>query len=385
MSDPSTVQPSQVSGARASGAAESSAQKPSSSGTAKKIIGIIVILALAVGGYFAWLHLKPKGLGPDFASGNGRLEATELDVAAKSAGRITDILVNDGDFVTAGQLVAHIDSDVLQAQLEQAKAQEAQARNAVQTALSVVVQRQSEVEAAGAVVDQREAEQIAAEKTAERTKTLADQHAASMQEYDDDLAKQKGSAAAVLAAKAQVASARAGVTASNSQVLQARSNVEAAIATENRLKAEIADNELRTARAGRVQFRIAQPGEVVSPGGKVLSMIDLSDVYMTFFLPETIAGKVALGSEVHIVLDAAPQYVIPATVSFVANVAQFTPKTVETESERQKLVFRIKARIDPELLRKNITQVKSGLPGMAYVRLNPSAAWPDNLKVRVTT
>ncbi len=350
----------------------------------KGIATVLIVAVLAAGGYMAWLRLQPKTLGPSFASGNGRVEATELDIASKNAGRITEMLVNDGDFVDAGQVVARIDTDVLQAQLQQARAEEAEARNGVETALSVVGQHQSEVAAAEAVVSQREAEQVSAEKTAERTRVLSEQHAASIQEYEDDVARQKGSAAAVLAAKAQVAASQATVTAANSQVLEARSHVEAAIATENRLKSEIADNELRAARSGRVQFRIAQPGEVVSPGGKVLSMVDLSDVYMTFFLPETVAGKVAIGSEVHIVLDAAPQYVIPATVSFVANVAQFTPKTVETESERQKLVFRIKARIDPDLLRKHITQVKSGLPGVAYVRLDPSVPWPENLKTRIT-
>jgi HlyD family secretion protein len=78
-------------------------------------------------------------------------------------------------------------------------------------------------------------------------------------------------------------------------------------------------------------------------------------------------------------LDAAPQYVIPAKASFVADVAQFTPKTVETEEERQKLMFRIKAQIPPDLLRKHIQQVKTGLPGMAYVKLDPEAEWPKRL------
>ncbi|MQU09718.1 HlyD family efflux transporter periplasmic adaptor subunit, partial [Pseudomonas helleri] len=78
------------------------------------------------------------------------------------------------------------------------------------------------------------------------------------------------------------------------------------------------------------QLRVAQPGEVLGAGGRVLNLVDLSDVYMTFFLPETVAGKVALGSEVRILLDAAPHLVIPAKVSFVSSVAQFTPKTVET-------------------------------------------------------
>lgn len=75
---------------------------------------------------------------------------------------------------------------------------------------------------------------------------------------------------------------------------------------------------------------------------------------MTFFLPTAAAGRVTIGSEVHLVLDAAPQYVIPAQVSFVADVAQFTPKTVETASEREKLMFRVRAKIAPELLKKYI-------------------------------
>ena len=128
-----------------------------------------------------------------------------------------------------------------------------------------------------------------------------------------------------------------------------------------------------------MQFRVAQPGEVLGAGGRVLNMVDLSDVYMTFFLPTESAGRVRIGSEVRLVLDAAPQVVIPASVSFVADVAQFTPKTVETEEERQKLMFRIKAKVSPDLLRKYIQQVKTGLPGMAYVRVDPAAEWPEHL------
>ena len=132
-----------------------------------------------------------------------------------------------------------------------------------------------------------------------------------------------------------------------------------------------------------VQVRVAQPGEVLGAGGRVLNLLDLSDVYITFFLPETVAGRVALGSEVRIILDAAPEYVIPATVSFVASAAQFTPKTVETASERQKLMFRVRAQISQELLRKHLNQVKTGLPGVAWVKLDAKAEWPQNLSVRV--
>lgn len=349
----------------------------------KLAFGILLLVNIAVAAYFLWQHFRPKPLGEGFASGNGRIEAVDLDIAAKSPGRISDVLVNDGDFITAGQVVARMDTAALQAELQQAKAQEAEARNGMATALAIVGQRESEHAASLAVVTQREAEQAVAEKTAERSRVLSAEHAASVQEFDNDVANQKRTTAAVLSSKAQAAASQATITATRSQVLEANSRIAAAIATENRIRVEIADGVLKAPRDGRVQFRIAQPGEVVAAGGKVLSMVDLSDVSMTFFLPETAAGRVAMGSEVHIVLDAAPQNVIPAKVSFIANVAQFTPKTVETESERQKLVFRIKATIDPALLRKNIAQVKSGLPGVAYVHLDPSVPWPEKLRTRI--
>ena len=128
-------------------------------------------------------------------------------------------------------------------------------------------------------------------------------------------------------------------------------------------------------------------GAIRYVGGAVrdtLIGLDVSDIdCATILPPETVAGRVALGTDVRIVLDAAPQYAIPAKVSFVASTAQFTPKTVETQSERQKLMFRIKAQIDPQLLQKHLRQVKTGLPGVAWVKLDAKAEWPQNLSVRV--
>lgn len=349
----------------------------------KPVVGIVLVVVVGVAAYLIWQHFRPKGLGEGFASGNGRIEAVEFDVAAKAPGRITEMYVDDGDFVTAGQVVVRMDTRELRAQLSQAQAEESAARNAASTALAVVVQRESEQAAALAVVAQREAEQVVALKTVQRSGILSTEHATSIQEYDNDVARQKETAAAVAVSQAQYAASQATINAARSQVLEAKANIVAAQAAESRLQAEIDDTALKAARDGRVQYRIAQPGEVVSGGGKVLSMVDLSDVKMTFFLPEASAGRVAIGAEARIVLDAAPQEVIPATVSFVANVAQFTPKTVETASEREKLVFRVKARIDPLLLKKHAGEVKSGLPGMAYVRLDPSVPWPEKLKSRI--
>lgn len=342
--------------------------------------GAIVGAAVAVA-FFGWRLLRPAELPVGIVSGNGRIEAVEIDVAAKSPGRVRDILVDEGAYVKAGQVVAHMDVDVLQAQRAEAEAQLQQALNAVEIANSQVIQRQSERAAAFAQTRQRQAELDAARRRLARSDTLAREGATAMQERDDDQARVEGAQAAVEAARAQTAAVDAAIATTRSQVIGARSNVDAVRAALRRLDADIADSALKAPRDGRVQFRVAQPGEVVAGGGRVLNLVDLSDVYMTFFLPEVVAGRVGLGSEVRIVLDAAPDYVIPAKVSFVADVAQFTPKTVETQSERQKLMFRVKARIDPDLLRRHIRQVKTGLPGMAYVRIDPKTAWPAKLAV----
>ena len=167
--------------------------------------------------------------------------------------------------------------------------------------------------------------------------------------------------------------------AAQTEAVGTRAAVEAGKASVQRITADIEDSELKAPRDGRVQFKVSQPGEVISAGGKVLNLVDLTDVYMTFFLPEALAGRVAIGAEARIVLDAAPDLVIPAKVTFVADVAQFTPKTVETETERQKLMFRVRAHIPEALLREHMEQVKTGLPGVAYVRWRNDAEWPAHL------
>ncbi|MEG8220646.1 efflux RND transporter periplasmic adaptor subunit [Sphingomonas sp. HH69] len=347
------------------------------------IRGAIAVAVIAVA-LTLWQLLKPGGLPDGIIGGNGRIEAIEIDISAKTPGRIRDIVADEGDFVKAGQVVAHMDTDVLNAQRSEAQAQLAQAINAILIAQSQVSQRQSERAAAFAAVRQREAELNAARKRLARSETLAREGATAVQERDDDQAQVEGATAAVEAARAQLAAVDSAIGTARSQVIGARSNVDAARATIERIEADIRDSDLRAPVGGRVQYRVAQPGEVVAGGGRVLNLVNLGDVYMTFFLPETVAGRVALGSDVRIVLDAAPDYVIPARVSFVADVAQFTPKTVETASERQKLMFRVKARIDPALLDRHITQVKTGLPGMAYVRTDPRTEWPAKLTVNVS-
>lgn len=344
-------------------------------------VGIAVVLVAA--GLAAWQMLRSKGPGEGFISSNGRIEATEIDVSSKFSGRVQDILVTDGDFVTAGQILAHMQVQTLEAQRDEAQALYQQALTSVASAEAQVAVRESDRRALQALVVQRLSELDAAQRRLARSETLAGEGASSEQELDDDRASVRSVQAAVVASKAQVQAAQSAIMAARAQVAGTRSTVDAAQATIDRIRVDIDDSALVAPRDGRVQYRIAQPGEVLAAGGKVLNLVDLGDVYMTFFVPETAAGKLTLGSEVHIVLDAAPQYVIPATISFVASTAQFTPKTVETASERQKLMFRVKARIGRDLLEKNITQVKTGLPGMVWLKLDPQAQWPPELTAKV--
>lgn len=312
-------------------------------------------LLLSAAGAIAWYLLSPPGVPEGFTVGNGRIEATEIDIATKLAGRITEVLVHEGDTVDEGQVIARMDIVSLEAQLRHSLAEAQHARDSRETARAVVEQRKSE--AALAVKDYQ------------RYKELFEKNVIQEMKLDVERTRVETTRAALLQAK--------------SEVVETQSAIEAAVAESQRLRHDIDDCTLRAPVHGRVQYRLAEPGEVLPAGGKVVTMLNLTDVYMEMFLPEVEAGKVAIGAEGRIVLDAAPQWPIRATVSYVAAKAQFTPKTVETQVERQKLVFRVKLQLDPQRLRRYEPWVKVGLPGIGYVRLNAQYAWPGRLEPKL--
>jgi len=257
--------------------------------------------------------------------------------------------------VERGQVLVSLDTQELQAQSRAAQAQADQAREAVRQAKSNVERYRSE--------------HVLAQKTVARSRSLVGRGFISKEKLDQDRASEQAAAASEQAARQAVSEAEAAVQAAEAKTEQ--------------IKANLDDSDLKAPIGGRVLYRLAEPGEVVAAGGKVLTVLDLTDVYMTIYLPTAQAGKVAVGSDARIVLDAAPQYVIPAKVSFVAPRSQFTPKEVETRTEREKLMFRVKVKIDPDLLRKYLDKVKTGLPGVAYVRVDNQAQWPENLQVKL--
>ncbi|MAC78817.1 MAG: glycoside hydrolase family 43 [Rhodobacteraceae bacterium] len=344
---------------------------------------ILVLVVAAI----AWAVIQERsqaGLPEGIAKGNGRIEAVEIDISTKIAGRLQEIYVDEGDFVTRGQTLAQIETTQLQAQLHQAQAELRRAVIGVETAQSVVTQREAEKRAAQATLEQANVTLDLAQKTLARTTPLAKSNAVSQQALEDDEADVRGATAAAAASEAQLAAADAGISAAHASVADAEAAVEAAKAAIDAIQADLKEATLTAPRDGRVQYRVAQPGEVLASGGRVLNMVDLSDVHMTFFLPTADAGRLAIGSEARLLIDAAPGYPIPATITYVSDVAQFTPKTVETEEERNKLMFRVRARIDPELLKEYIQYVKTGVPGVAYVRVGSDAQWPaDVAQVRL--
>lgn len=319
------------------------------------LIGILAVV-LVGGGALAWYILSRPKLPEGFAAGNGRLEANELYVSTKYPGRIKDVLVNEGDTVEAGQILARMDTSALEAQLREAEAKIAEATDSLAVA--------------NAQIGVRQANYNYAQRQYARSRELVPRGAVSEQEAEID-------SASMLASRAELTGARA-------QAVQAGSTIQATKAEADRLRAELADSVLVAPIRGRIETRLSEPGEVLAAGGRVYSMVDLSDVYMYVFLPESVTGKVKIGSEARIVLDAAPQYPVRAYVSFVSPMAQFTPKTVETAEERHNLTFRVKLQIDKQRLRQYESLVKAGIPGMGYVRYDTSVPWPADLTPKST-
>lgn len=317
----------------------------------RAVLALAVLVGGGGGAYYWWQRLHSQ-LPAGIAFGNGRLEADEIDIDTKYAGRIAEIPADEGDLVKAGQVVARMDTQDLAASLKKSQAQVSEAQHAIDEANANVAQQNSQV-----LLAQQELDRATyLMQRGFQTKEVLDQR------------------------QQQLAGANAALAAAEARAIQAQRAFDAATHDVELYNVEIADNTLVAPRDGRIQYRIANIGEVLPVGGKVFAMLDTSDVYMDIYLPTEEAGKVRFGTDARIVLDAYPIIAIPAKVAFIATQAQFTPKQVETQSERDKLMFRIRVRIDPERLRTRAESVRSGLPGVGYVLTDSTATWPAFLQ-----
>lgn len=328
-------------------------------------ISIILVLAVLAAflGYAAWkVLLAPSDLPPEgFATGNGRIEADLVDISARLAGRIEDITVREGDLVQPGDLLAVMDTSELAAQKMRAEAAVASADAAVMVAQAGVAQAKAKL--------------ALSRSELARAETLSERDVLSKANRD------------IKSTEAQLD--EAGLASAEANVVAKQRAVDAETAALREIEARIADSTLYASQAGRVLYRLAQPGEVLGSGGKVLTLVSLGNVYMEFFLPASAAPRLQLGDEARIIVDAMPDVAVPAMVSFIAPQAQFTPKQVETIEERESLMFRIRVRIPQDLVSERLAQVKTGVRGVAWVRLaGPDGtlpAWPEGLTPPVAT
>jgi len=306
----------------------------------------------------AWKQYEASLLPAGIVSVNGRVEATQVDISAKIPGRVIEIIPHEGDMVSPGEVVARIDTSETEAQLHQAQA-------SAELARQTLVTRQADVAS-------DEAQLEFANEEMRRTATLVDKGWSTHEQYDQR--------------RQQLISADAALKAAKSQVDEARAFAKTAEAKVAEQQALFDDSTIKSPVQGRVQYRLVEPGAVLPPGGKIATVIDLSDVYTTVFLPAPQAGRLKVGSDpdaARLVMDAYPDYVFPASVSFVAPESQFTPKTVEVQSEREQLYFRVKLQKPPGVLKGMEEAIKSGLRAVAYVRLDPAVEWPAKLAVKL--
>ena len=319
------------------------------------LLVLACIIALGGGGGWYWWQQQLSALPAGFAQANGRLEAEQVEISAKLAGRIAVVLVREGDIVQAGDVLARVDTSTLEAERRAAEAQ-----------VRVAEHQKTEAEAK---IAQQKSNLTFAQQELARATTLFHQGYGTGEKFDQQTDALKTAQAAYDTAVASLAAAEATIAANQAVVATIQSNID--------------DSTLVAPVGGRIQYKLAQPGEVLAAGGRALTLLDLSDVYLTIFVPASVAGKLALGDDARVTLDPVPGYVFPAKVTFVATEAQFTPKTVETPEEREKLMFRIKLTIAPELRKRYEDEVKTGIRGIGYVRTERAAAWPDKLAVKL--
>ncbi|MGO9471089.1 MAG: HlyD family secretion protein [Isosphaeraceae bacterium] len=314
---------------------------------------LLVIAGVAAFAAYQWWRLAHKSPVPEgIVFGNGRIESVQVDIAAKYGGRIKEIRVREGDLVETDQVLATMDIGEFEAQLANDKA--------------IVAHDQEAASEVKAEIAKRETELKFADLEYNRSRGLFSRKAIAREEYDLVESKLETAKATLAGAKAKLRTAEQAINAAEADVKQTQVKID--------------DSTLKSPVRGRVLYRLAEPGEVVALGGKLLTLINLNDIYMEVFLPAQEAARVKIGADARIVLDARPGYAAPAKASYVSPEAQFTPKQVETRSERDKLMFRVKLKVPAEIVLPFIERIKTGVRGIGYVRLDDTVAWPDFLE-----
>ncbi|PIE44088.1 MAG: HlyD family secretion protein [Gammaproteobacteria bacterium] len=332
-----------------------------------KLIPIILVL-LAGGGYWYYQQKNQSVEQPGITHSNGRLELSRMDVASLYPGRVEQVVIEEGQYVTPGEVLAILSSETTQAkhhaalaQQNASRAKQRQAEKAVKHIAAQLIAQQQQIKVTQLDVDNALA--------------LHKNKLISQSELDKRIAARDAATASLTALQFAQKEAEAAVQQATAGVQQAEAQVE-------QIDSMLGDLRIKAPKAGRVQYKLVEMGSVVGPGSKIVSLLDLGDVSMNLFLPGPVVNTVALNSEARIVLDG-QDYVFPAKVTFIASDAQFTPKHVETKSERAKLMFKVKLKIPVAIARRYQNYLRGGMAGDGYVLTEPKAVWTDDLAVRL--
>jgi HlyD family secretion protein len=370
---------------------------------------IIIPIVLVFVGVLTYKYWKSKSnLPAGIASGNGRIEAKLSDASAKEPLRVKEVLVDEGDLVRPGQVLVRLDTVTLDAELAKNEAAVGATREEFAAATSGIAAANADIAAANAdvtgakadvasanaAIEQQQSEIRLAQTEADRQRRMLAENATSKALFDvrqtaletaksslkDLQARADAAQARVAAAHAKEGAAQAKAGDAQARADAAKQQIGVALAQVGVTKSRIKDATLISPVTGRVLYRLVEPGEVLGPGGKALTLVNLSDVYMEIFLPSNQAAQLKVGAPARITVDYEPNSSAAAYVSFVSPEAQFTPKQVETKSEREKLMFRVKIQVPPELVEHYVERIKTGVRGVGYVKVSPNATWPDWLQ-----
>lgn len=320
----------------------------------KFIKWIVIIIVIAALGFVAYWFNREEPLPEGFISANGRLELNRLDIASLYSGRVQEIKVREGDEVKMSQTLVVLSSEQSTSQLASAFAAKQRLEEAVNRAEAETAAREQQLKLAQMELN--------------NALSLRRDNLISQVEVNRRQAARDAERAAVSATKAAQAEAQAGVT-------QAQAQIDAANSAHD-------DLLITSPIDARVEYRIAEVGNVIASGSKVITLVDPLDVTMNVFLPTSSMAPIQIGAEARIILDGIPA-VWPAHVEFISAQAQFTPKHVETANEREKLMYKVKLRVPLDVARAHTKLLKGGLTGMAYVRLDSQQAWPDPWQINL--
>jgi HlyD family secretion protein len=325
----------------------------------KKLIPpVILIIALAIAGYFYFKNQRTED--PDKVRVSGNIEITDVEISFKIPGRVEKRLVSEGQEVKAGQIVARLDNQDLAQDIAQRKAQVAAAQSNLLELKTG--SRPEEIAQAEAVLERARADGERAKLELDRQKKLFEREVISAREYDLAKTTYDGTEARIREAKEMLTLVRKGPR--QEKIDQAKAALEQAQESLALAQTRMSYSVVYSPISGIVLSENIEPGEYVSPGTPILTLGDLSRVYLRAYINETDLGRVKVGQKVRITSDTFRNKSYEGKITFIASQAEFTPKNVQTQKERVKLVYRIKVDVPNSQM-----ELKPGMPADGEILL----------------